>query len=293
MRVKKASITSQWIALIRITRPWNLLMIGVSIELFAQVFAGTTLLSAVWPIASMMAMAAAGNVINDYFDQKEDKINKPRRALVGRVISRKVVLAEHFVLSLTAMAFAGLGAQQLEQVWPLVYIGLLGTVLTAYSPFFKRAFLRGNVIIALAVGQVPLWTGAVVQISEPNVWTFLWFYAGLSAWLTLLREITKDIQDRAGDAEWGYDTLPVRWGDDRAKRLLNGLFIPSGMLLLASAFWWWGQIGIHAAWSLAFLLPFFAAWRELRRSRIERVSAWLKMVLAGGLLALAVAPPLG
>lgn len=293
MNAREHSTTGRLIAMFRIMRPWNLLMIGVSIELFAQVFSDQSLLQELWPVASMLAVAAAGNVINDYFDQKEDKINKPRRAMVGRVISRKFALAEHLVLSLTALAFAGWGAWQVQQFWPFAYITVLGAALTAYSPWFKRAFLRGNVIIALAVGQVPLWSGAALRIQNNEVWNFLWIYAGLSFWLTLLREITKDIQDRPGDAEWGYDTLPVRWGTDRSLNLLKILFLPSALLLLASSFWWWVQVGEQAAWCFAFVLPFFAAWRELRRERIERVSAWLKLVLAGGLMTLAMAPPFG
>ena len=35
-------------------------------------------------------VGAAGNLINDYFDVREDRINKPNRALVGRLVKRRV-----------------------------------------------------------------------------------------------------------------------------------------------------------------------------------------------------------
>lgn len=284
--------TSPSVALIRLTRPWNLLMIAASMWIFVERLLGASLAGCEWAVLSMVAAAGAGNVINDYFDLREDRINKPERTLVGRVVKRRVALAAHHVLSGIALASAGYGAWLLGARWPLVYMVVLGGSLAAYSPFFKRFFLRGNLLIAFAVGQLPIWAGAVVGGADAMVWRVLFGYAALSFWLTLTREVTKDVQDASGDARWGYDTLAVRWGRDRTVQLLHALLGAGALGLGAAAVWWWGQIGPEAVWCAAFLLPYFVGWSTLRKGEVVRLSAWLKLSLAGGLVALAAAPPL-
>lgn len=279
-------------ALLRLTRPWNLVMIAGSMGVFFWQVIHVHWRGLEWAIVAMVCAAGAGNVINDYFDQREDRINKPRRALVGRVVKRRVALATHHALSAVAVAAAGWGAWQLKAMWPLLYVVALGGLLAAYSPFFKRRFLRGNVLIALAVGQLPIWAGGVSGLADAAAWRVLAGYALVSSGLTFIREVVKDVQDAEGDARWGYDTLAVRWGQDRTMRLL-GRAMGLGWLGLVGAFvWWWGQIGGQAAWCLTFLLPYFGATRALHRGDIKGLSAWLKATLAGGMVAVAVAPPL-
>ncbi len=290
---RKAPVTRQaWVAGLRIMRPWNLVMIAASMAVFAWKVVGTALQDHLWAVVVMVSMAAAGNVINDYFDQREDRVNKPRRALVGRVLKRRVALAEHGALTVLALCAAGWGSWKMQVGWPLLWTTVLGGALAAYSPWFKRHFLRGNVLIALAVGQLPLWTGAVLEVREEQAWVVLIGFAFISGWLTLVREVTKDLQDAEGDAQWGYDTLPIRWGRERTLRALNGLFAVSAIWLVLASGWWWSQIEFGASATLLFWLPFAAGWRELRRGREDRVSAWLKLTLAGGLAALVAAVPL-
>ena len=55
---------------------------------------------------SSILIAAAGYIINDYYDVKIDYINKPERIVVGKVIKRRVVMAAHIILNFTGI---GLG----------------------------------------------------------------------------------------------------------------------------------------------------------------------------------------
>ena len=84
----KPITSSPFWAMVRITRPWNVLMVGISMALIHMAWISPGLWQ--WgtaqfltSIAIMMVLAASGNVINDYFDVAEDAVNKPHRALVG------------------------------------------------------------------------------------------------------------------------------------------------------------------------------------------------------------------
>src|SRR5688572_33495232 len=45
-----------------------------------------------------VSIAAAGYIINDYFDINIDEVNKPNRMIVDKVISRRWAIAWHFML---------------------------------------------------------------------------------------------------------------------------------------------------------------------------------------------------
>ena len=48
---------------------------------------------------STVCIAAAGYIINDYFDIKIDIVNKPERVVVGRYLKRRWAMGAHQVLN--------------------------------------------------------------------------------------------------------------------------------------------------------------------------------------------------
>ncbi|MBO74433.1 MAG: hypothetical protein CMD33_04080 [Flavobacteriales bacterium] len=304
MAEKRPITNSVFWAGIRLIRPWNVLIIVVAMGLITEslllpAFGGELPANqqAIFALGTlaMAALAAGANVINDYFDVAEDRINRPDRTFVGRVITRRQTLALNYTLTgIAVLSSFGIAAAA-KSIVPALWIVILGILLWSYSPWFKRRFLRGNLIIALSVGQLPLWCLALLEPHSFELWldTFkstegniLLGYVVLSGYITLLREITKDWQDVEGDAVAGYDTLPVRWGQERTKSLLHRMHFV-GWLLLAIT-WWASAIMVHRPVApLFFALPYLAVHIQLARSRVASVSAWQKLTLAGGLLYLA------
>ena len=94
--VMNSSSFSKFLSWWRLTRPWNVLAMGimVTVVLRWRDFPLSDMLHlgrAGWVLVPML-VGAAGNLINDYFDVREDRINKPERALVGRSVKRRVVV---------------------------------------------------------------------------------------------------------------------------------------------------------------------------------------------------------
>jgi 4-hydroxybenzoate polyprenyltransferase len=174
-----------------------------------------------------MLIAAAGYIINDYFDTQADLINKPARVVVGVTVSRKVAMILHAVLNIMGV---GIG------VYLAFYVGLpslslvfvLSTgLLWFYSTNYKRQFLVGNLIVAFLTGLVPL---MVVLFEIPLLnreygevmirydASFNYLLAWVSAFsffafiTTLIREIIKDAEDLEGDNAYGMRTVPIVLG---------------------------------------------------------------------------------
>src|SRR5215207_2313931 len=56
-------------------------------------------------LASVL-IAAAGYIINDYFDLNIDRVNKPDRLLVDRIFKRRWTILWHWVFSLAGIALS-------------------------------------------------------------------------------------------------------------------------------------------------------------------------------------------
>ncbi|MFH1319826.1 MAG: geranylgeranylglycerol-phosphate geranylgeranyltransferase [Bacteroidota bacterium] len=183
-------------------------------------------------VLSTTMVAAAGYIINDYFDTKIDRENDPSRVIVGKSIKRRVAIFAHIVLNVMGIAIGFYIAYQVDLI-ELAYIHIMwaGT-LWFYSTSFKHKFLTGNILIALLVALVPLVAGLyeipllVKQYKEilitNNVnfnYIFVWI-VGFSVFAfltTLIREIIKDMEDIEGDRAYGSTTLPIIYGFQNAK----------------------------------------------------------------------------
>lgn len=155
-----------------------------------------------WPVCLLLSTAlvtAAGNSINDWFDQDIDSINKPRRPIPSGGVTPRAALALYFVLlSALAVCLTRLPAQQ------ALWVAAWAVLLHIYSWKAKRMYLAGNLLVAMVVSSAFLLgaftSGDISAGMVPAVFTFF-FVMG--------RELVKDTEDIVGDRECGARTVPV------------------------------------------------------------------------------------
>src|SRR5262245_48756195 len=70
-------------------------------------------------VLASLLIAAAGYIINDYFDINIDEVNKPGRMVVDKVIHRRWAIAWHFILNSTGLLFTILALPLLNK-WYLI-----------------------------------------------------------------------------------------------------------------------------------------------------------------------------
>lgn len=213
-------------------------------------------------IVSVVGIAAGGYVINDYFDVKIDRINRPDNLVVTRIISRDAAM--NLFYGLTAVGvIAGTVVAWWAHSWTLLftYIVIPG-LLWFYSASYKRMFLVGNLVVAFASAIVPLlvaianadylhhlYQNALAYspiVGELYVWTG--GFAAFAFLLTWVREIVKDIEDIEGDREMECRTLPIVWGDKVAKIIATFLLVVIATLIV---------------YILFAVLPFSHEWKSL------------------------------
>jgi 4-hydroxybenzoate polyprenyltransferase len=236
------------IAFFRLIRWPNLVFIGLTQALFYSIIVlpGYNLPYAVYPIFfapflflclsfSSILIAAAGYIINDYFDLNIDRVNKPDKLIVERVIKRRSAILWHWFLSGLGVLLSLYVSWKLRN--PIIALANLGCVvlLWFYSTTFKRKLLIGNVVISLLTA----WVILVLFFCEirlnyayslSRTFKYAVVYGGFAFIISLIREVIKDIEDMDGDARDGCRTMPIVWGVNVAK-----VFTATWLVVLISA----------------------------------------------------------
>jgi 4-hydroxybenzoate polyprenyltransferase len=207
-------------------------------------------------------IAAGGYVINDYFDVKIDRINRPDELIVTRTISKPAAMRLSIALSAAGIV-CGLVIALLLRSWTLgILFVIIPGLLWFYSSSYKRLFMVGNLIIALLAGMTPMVVAmtnvAQLQLRFAPILPYTTLTHDLYAWLggfalfafllTWMREIVKDMQDQMGDRELECHSMPVVWGDTWTK-----VFVTMLILITLAVI---GHLWYH-------VLPFPIGWNSL------------------------------
>lgn len=246
-------------ALLRLTRFWNLVIIGTS-QYFVAIFLIDHELLLDWKLfvlaSSTAIIAAAGYIINDYYDIKIDLINKPNRVVIGKNITRRYALFFHTILSFMGVALGFVLS------WKLGVINFLSAfLLWVYSNNLKRQPFIGNFVVAWLTSISIVLVNILYDVSS----SLVVIYALFAFFMTLIREIVKDMEDLKGDNTFGCRTLPIVWGIRKTKVLLYILLasLASSVLLLNA---WYSQLPL--SYFLIFLfIPL--GWLLLRLIRAD------------------------
>jgi len=185
-------------------------------------------------LLSTLLIAAAGNIINDYFDVKADRINKPNRLIIGKHIKRRWAMVLHWSFNVIGLIIALYVGYFSQNIWiPLIAFSSIN-LLWFYSAYYKRKPLIGNLIVALLLGVIPIY---VLVFHQPNfnlvkqhILVSVLFISVIAFLMNLCRELIKDIQDIRGDIRLDAETFPIKYGIKRTKYLI--VFISSFLVLV-------------------------------------------------------------
>jgi 4-hydroxybenzoate polyprenyltransferase len=248
---------------------------------------------------STVLIAAAGYIINDYFDIKIDQVNHPEKVVLGKSIVRKHAIIAHTIINVIALAMAGyVAAFAHHYEWLLVQLGCTG-LLWFYSTTYKRQYISGNIIVSALTSL----TVVILYVYEPAMTNFsatlaVWIlgvYTFFAFMLTWIRELVKDMEDMEGDAAEGCVTMPIEKGLQYAARFATVLavlvIIP--MLISAAALYHHGYTAMTIYVVALLALPLTAwiwyLWQGIANpAHYHKCSRILKMIMVSGVCLLLI-----
>lgn len=257
-------------------------------------------------VVASVFIAAAGNIINDYFDLNIDKINKPEKVVVGRLISRRWTILWHLILSIIGILIGF----YIDYNTPVKFLGLANLasviILFFYSASLKKKFLVGNILIALLTSWVILVItycetnhlldvfrkDTPLQVDKLSRLTLL--YAAFAFIISLIREVVKDMEDIEGDRRYGCKTMPIVMGLNSTKVfvfvwlvvLIVSLIIVQ-VYVLQFGWWFW----ISAVYCLiTVIIPLVQIFAKLIKAQsaqdFHQLSSKIKWVMMAGILSM-------
>lgn len=259
---------------------------------------------------STVLIAAAGYIINDYFDVKIDIINRPEKLILEKRIPMKLAIVVHTIFNIVALTLAVIVAKRAGHYSFLAMQICCTVMLWFYSTTFKRRFVSGNVVVSILTA----FTIVVLMLYEnairfylhmdffietgysliPNPVWVLGTYAYFAFMLTWMREVVKDMEDFKGDAEQGCVTMPIKWGLLRSAHfsqllgLLTVLPLIIGAVKLLSEQWY--VLGIYTLLGLALpiLIWMYNIPKKATTTHYNQQSRGLKIIMVLGVISLVI-----
>ncbi len=254
-------------------------------------------------VAASVLIAAAGYIINDYFDINIDQVNKPGKIVVDKVIHRRWAIAWHMILSFAGIGLTAMALPFFEK-WYLIVANIAVVILLwIYSTTYKKSLLIGNIIIALLTA----WTILVIYFSKIDIteviaaadlerqakfFRLTILYASFAFIISLIREAVKDMEDMPGDAKYNCHTMPIAWGVNATKIYVAvWLIVLVLMLLVIQAYilpyGWWVPIIFCIMFIIFPLINIFSRlFKSSTQNEFHILSNRTKFVMLTGILSM-------
>ena len=256
-------------------------------------------------VAASVFIAAAGYIINDYFDINIDEVNKPRKNVVDQVISRRWAMLLHFIFSGIGLGLSFYLSLSTNQ-WSIVITNFICIgLLFGYSASLKRKLLSGNILISLLTAWVILIITStesyylyytqvdnIVLEAHRKIIRIGNLYAGFAFISSLIREAIKDMEDMEGDARYGCRTMPIVWGINTSKVYVGVWLVVLIAILVIVQFyvlqfrWWMPVIYSFVLIIAPMLYIFYKLFSATRPADFHHLSGWIKAVMLTGIVSM-------
>jgi 4-hydroxybenzoate polyprenyltransferase len=250
-------------------------------------------------------IAAAGYIINDYFDVNIDQVNKPEKNVVDKVIPRRWAMLLHFMVSGVGVILS-LYVSWRTGLWYIAIANFFCVfLLFGYSVSLKRKLLSGNMLISL----LSAWVVLILCFTEfdlmlrtkidpeilavqNKIMRIGFVYAAFAFILSVIREAIKDMEDVKGDARYGSRTIPIVWGIPATKIYVSvWLIVLIALVVVMEIYilqfhWWWPFLYSTFFIVLPVIYLFLKLYRYQSATEFHRLSNWTKIIMLTGVLSM-------
>ncbi|MDB5200895.1 MAG: Ubiquinone biosynthesis protein UbiA [Ferruginibacter sp.] len=301
-------------AFLRLTRWPNLVFIGLTQALFYFSLFHSLLNQQSYPhghrlflllVVASILIAAAGYIINDYFDLQIDAVNKPEKVVVDKEVKRRWAIMWHLVFSAVGILLSIFISYKTGS-WVITIANICCVILLwFYSTTFKKRLLSGNIIIAALTAWVIIvmyfFSGADHKVwfaddhlyDARKLFKFTILYAGFAFIVSLVREALKDLEDIEGDARYHCRTMPIVWGVPAAKVFIAvWLIVCISSLAIVQLYAWksgWRLIVGYNIITIIFPLCWILQklYTAVSKEDYHTLSSAVKFVMLAGILSMA------
>ena len=280
-------ITFKFFSLFSAVRGYNILVLICAQYLAAIfIFSPTKSLKEVlfdlnlfFVILATVFVIAGGYIINNFYDVKVDKINRPVKAGLDNYIKQATKLRLYFLLN-----FIGFCLGFLISTRAAFFFAVYIFSIWFYSHKLKKYPFIG-VLSATVLTILPFFA---IFVYFRNFSKIIFVYAIFLFLVIMVRELIKDLQNIKGAIANNYSTFPIAYGEKKTKQLsillLISTSIPVAILFRYPALGFMRYYFYFAIVILVFVG--FYLWKSKSRNHYRILHNILKLLLLIGVLCL-------
>ncbi len=284
---KEYSLFYKFLSLLSVVRGYNILII-----VLAQYLAAIFIFSPEKPLRQIlfdldlyfivlatMCVIASGYIINNFYDSRKDRINKPIKSKIDSIVGQRTKLNIYFLLNFVGVLFGYLVSWR-AALFFAVYIFLIWL----YSHKLKKYPLTG-LFSAAILSILPFFA---VFIYFKNFSTIIFTHAAFLFFVLMIRELLKDLENIKGDIVQDYQTIPLKYGEHFTKMLITLLVL----LTLNPIYFLWKypEIGMMKYYfyfaGVAFIFFLYFLWKAKSRKDYVILHNIVKLIILIGVLSL-------
>lgn len=234
-------------------------------------------------LASTLTIAS-GYIINNFYDSKKDLINRPRKAMIDRLVSQSTKLKVYFAINFLVVVLVSFISWR-----AVLFFSVYIFIVWFYSHKLKKYPIIGNLTAAF-LAILPFFA---ILLYYKNFYQVIFAHASFLFLLLLIREFIKDLENIQGDLANNYLTIPVVYGEKRAKQIITLIcFITIVPVYFLTDVFEVGYMDIYFYGSLL-LLVFFVMflWKADSKSKYVQLHFLLKVIILAGVFCIVLIDP--
>lgn len=213
---KNVSVFHKVFSLLSVIRGYNILVLVV-----AQYLASIFIFSPEKDVKSVVldwhlffivfatiCVVASGYIINNFYDSKADKINRPIKASLDNIVRQETKLSLYFVLNLIGVGVAYMVSWRAALFFAVYIFGIW-----FYSHKLKKYPLTG-LLSATSLTILPFFA---VFVYFKNFSKIIFVHATFLFLVIMVRELVKDLENMKGAVVSNYQTFPLVYGERQTK----------------------------------------------------------------------------
>jgi len=215
---KPITVFYKLLSLVSVIRGYNILALIIAQYLAAIfIFSPTRSLRSVlldfhffYTVLASVCVVAAGYIINNFYDEKADQINRPIKTTLDSFVRQQTKLRIYFFLN-----FVGFALGWIISWKAAVFFATYIFSIWLYSHKLKRRPFLG----LLSVTILTILPFFAVFIYYKNSSKIIFVHATFLFLVLLLRGLIKDLENIKGAIANNYNTFPVKYGERNSRKL--------------------------------------------------------------------------
>ena len=284
---KQYSLFFKFLSLLSVVRGYNIVLIVLA-QYLAAIFIFSPEkslrdiifnLDLYFLILATICVIASGYIINNFYDSKKDRINKPIKSKIDSIVSQKIKLRIYFLLN-----FIGVGFGFLVSWRAALFFSIYIFLIWFYSHKLKKYPLAG-LFSASILSILPFFA---IFIYYKNFSEIIFTHAAFLFFVLMIRELLKDLENIKGDIVQDYQTIPVKYGEHFTKILITLLVLLTMNPVLF--LWEYPEIGMMKYYfymvGLVFIIFLIYLWKAKSKRDYIILHNTIKLIILIGVLSL-------